>query len=128
MTLVTHPLFWFFTLGGNGLIILGSTLLYHLESEVNHSLKFIDFVLWCTGIVTTIGYGSYEPQTFYGKITLLVLMLLGTLFVWSYMALLVSMLVTPALVALEKEVQEVEKEITDFRNEEHRAHTDNQQS
>ncbi|MBX9767411.1 MAG: potassium channel family protein, partial [Bdellovibrionales bacterium] len=118
ITLFRHPLFWALTMGGNGLILLGGALLYYLESAGGHAIEFVDSLLWSTSIVTTIGYGDYTPQTLYGKITVIVLMLLGTFFVWSYMALLVSALVSPALSALEKEVQDVEKEISGLRLEE----------
>jgi hypothetical protein len=72
-------------------------------------------LLMSAGTVTTIGYGSCVPVTVPGKLTLLCLMLLGTLFVWSYMAVLVTGLMAPELNALEREFKDVEKEMHDLK-------------
>lgn len=118
--LVSHPLFWIMTILGNSMILIGSFFLYHFESVQNHTLEFIDCLLWSTSIVTTVGYADYIPRTIPGKITILTLMLLGTIFLWSYMAFMVSALISPALNALEKEVQDVEKEISIMKIDEHK--------
>lgn len=120
MTFINHPLFWYLTIIGNGMILVGSLLLYQFEAESAHnqSLTLIDSLLWSTGIITTVGYADYIPHTLPGKITVLGLMLFGTIFLWSYMAFFVSALLSPALNSLEKEVQEVEKEVSDLKIEE----------
>ncbi len=116
--LLSHPLFWILTVFGNAMILAGSLVLYFLEANVEKPLSFIDCLLWSTGIVTTVGYVTYMPQTFFGKLTVLGLMLFGTFFLWSYMAFLVSVFISPTLSSLEREVLEVEKEISDLRHDE----------
>lgn len=121
--LVKHPLFWILTLGGNSIVFVGSLFLYQFERNSTGSpSEYIDYLLWSMGTVTTIGYGNYSPVTFPGKITLLLLMAAGTLFVWSYMAFLVTGLLAPELSSLEhdlhgveKDVEEVEKEIKELK-------------
>lgn len=120
IALVKHPLFWFLTIAGNMMIIFGSIALYKFENNGVKPKEFIDSLVWSASIVTTIGYSSYEAHTFWGKLTVIVLMLLGTFFLWSYMAFLVSALISPALNALEKEVQDVEKELTELKTEENK--------
>jgi voltage-gated potassium channel len=118
VALIKHPFFWILTLGGNAIVLLGAIFLFIFESESPHGPKeFIDSLLWSMGTVTTIGYGSLTPVTFSGKITVLILMALGTLFVWSYMAFLVTGLINPELSSLEKEVQDIEKEVRDVEKE-----------
>ena len=116
--LVSQSFFWNLTAVGNAIIVAGAVFLYRFESvQQDFSLDFIDCLLWSTGTVTTIGYGSYIPHSLPGKITLLVLMISGTLFVWMYMVFLVTGLITPELTNLEKDVHEVEKEIQDLRQD-----------
>lgn len=115
--LLKHPFFWILTVGGNSIILVGSLLLYIFEKNNQSSLSFLDSVLWSTGTVTTIGYGNYHPESILGKVTLLILMLAGTLFVWSYMAFLVTALISPELTSIEKDVHDVEKEIQELKHE-----------
>ena len=104
------------TIVGNAIIIIGSLLLFVFEANTqNGVIDFLDCLLWSTGTVTTIGYGNFIAQTVYGKLTLLGLMLSGTLFVWSYMAFLVTGLIAPELSSLERDVHGVEKEIHDLK-------------
>jgi len=111
-TLVKRPFFWALTILGNSLIIVGSVLIHLSESGFQaQPFEFIDSVLWSTGIVTTIGYGSYIPLTLLGKMSVLGLMLFGTLFVWSYMAFIVAALISPEISSLEKDMNEVEREL-----------------
>lgn len=115
-TLLNNRFFWVLTLAGNSLILTGSLLLWFFESNgQENSIQYIDCLLWSVGTVTTIGYGAVEPATLPGKITLLFLMLSGTLFVWSYMAYLVTGLVAPDIEALEHEVRDFEKEVRNLR-------------
>lgn len=112
IALLRHPLFWTLTILGNSIILLGGFVLYWFESNpVSHSPALIDCLLWSAGTVTTVGYGSLTPQTLYGKMSLLVLMLTGPIFVWSYMAFLVTGLIAPELSSLERDVHEVEREL-----------------
>lgn len=127
MTFINHPLFWYMTIIGNGMILLGSLLLFQFESVHNPSLSLMDSLLWSTGIITTVGYADYIPQTLPGKITVLGLMLLGTIFIWTYMAFFVSALISPALNSLEKEVHDVEKEVSDLKIEEQKNQIHNKE-
>lgn len=109
--LFRNPFFWILTIGGNGIMLGGSFFLWIFEGASDGSRGFFDCVLWSAGMVTTIGYGNMTPQTFAGKLTVLGLMLFGTLFVWSYMAFLVTGLIAPELASLERDVHDVEKEL-----------------
>lgn len=118
-TLIKNPLFWSLTAIGIFLIIVGSVLLFHFESPptLKPPLQPIDALLWSTSLVTTIGISNYSPETFFGKLTVVALMLSGTLFVWSYMAFLVTALIAPELTILEKEVMDIEKNIQNLNTE-----------
>ena len=103
--LFDHPFFWILTIVGNMIILLGSSLLWIFETtNRNTPITFLDCILWSAGTVTTVGYSDFTPQTTAGKLTILVLMLAGTLFVWSYMAFLVTGLIAPELSSLERDV------------------------
>ena len=110
--LLKHPFFWTLTIFGNSIVLAGAVVFYQLEVSTERGPRdFFDCLLWSVGTVTTIGYGSYEPQTILGKFNLLILMMAGTVFVWSYMGFLVTGLIAPELTSLEREVQDVEKEL-----------------
>ena len=117
-TLLKQSFFWNLTAAGNAIIVAGSVFLYRFESlsQGDTPLDFFDCLLWSTGTVTTIGYGNYIPHSIPGKLTIMLLMLFGTLFVWSYMGFLVTGLITPELASLEKDVHEVEKELQEIRH------------
>lgn len=115
-TIFSHSFFWTLTIIGNAIMVLGSFLLMLTEREGQmHLMSYIDYLLWSAGLVTTIGYGDYMAQTTAGKIIVLLMMLLGTLFIWSYMAFLVTGLFAPELASLEKEFHDVEKEVRDLK-------------
>jgi Ion channel len=117
-TIFKNPFFWILTIVGNSIMLLGSLLLMWCESSTTaatNSYQFIDYLLWSAGIVTTIGYGDYMAQTYFGKFVVLVLMLFGTLFLWLYMAFLVNALFIPEFMAMEREFEEIEKEMHEFK-------------
>lgn len=97
------------------MIIIGATVIYYSESFGSQHPNFMDCLMWSTSIVTTIGFIPWVPETQIGKVTSIALMLFGTFFVWSYMAFLVTTLITPALSTIEKEVEDVEKELSELR-------------
>lgn len=118
LALIKHPFFWVLTIVGNSTILIGSLLIYWTENSFGKvPLGFLDSLLWSTGLVTTIGYGDFTPETTAGKIIVLILMMSGTLFIWSYMAFLVTGIMAPEISSLEKDVHEVEKEIRDLKKE-----------
>lgn len=116
--LFRNPFFWTLTLVGNGVMLIGSFLLWLCEAPGSEGkIGFIDCVLWSAGMMTTIGYGDSTPQTVLGKLVILALMLLGTLFVWAYMGFLVTGLIAPELATLERDVHSVEHELRELRRE-----------
>jgi len=116
--LIRNPFFWKLTIIGNSVIFMGGVILYFLESrEGGNQVQFLDSILWSAGTVTTVGYGSFTPETTLGKLMILLLMMLGTLFVWSYMAYVVRALIAPELSTLEKDVHDLEKEVHHLMNE-----------
>jgi hypothetical protein len=112
---IKNPFFWMLTVGGNLIILLGAVLLYAFESGVYPSMSFLDCLVWSTGFITTVGYGEYAAATTAGKITIFFLMITGTLFIWTYMAFLVTGLMSPELHELEKDMRDVEKELRDLK-------------
>lgn len=115
VALIRQRFFWILTFVGNMIILLGALIIYHLEVGLpGGPQSFIDCLLLSAGLVTTVGYGSYMAITVPGKIAILALMLIGTLFVWIYMAFLVTGLIAPELASLEKDVHDVEKKLHDI--------------
>ncbi|MDZ4678319.1 MAG: potassium channel family protein [Oligoflexia bacterium] len=111
--LIHQPLFWALTVFGHGITLLSSILFYYLEKNYNPEVQsFLDCLSWSTGLMTTIGYGVVVPVTTPGKILSIGMMLIGSLFLWSYMALFVRALLTPDLGHLEKEMDELESGLT----------------
>lgn len=116
--LMRNPFFWILTVIGNLIILLGGLLFYTIESKSGaQQADFLDCLLLSAGTVTTIGYGNFTPMTDLGKITLLILMLVGTLFVWSYMGFVVTGLIAPEIAMLEKDVHDLERDIKLLKSE-----------
>lgn len=114
--LLKKPFFWLLTFLGQIVIGIGALGLYFFEAKVtNPPASFLDSLLWSTGIVTTVGYGNFVAQTTAGKWMVLVLLLMGTLFVWTYMGFVVTALIAPELSAIEKDVHEVERELHELQ-------------
>lgn len=117
-TLVRQPIFWALTIFGNSIALIGAVILYSAEGlQQTPSLQFIDCLLWSFGVVTTVGYGEFVAHSFIGKITLLGLMMTGTLFVWTYMGFLVTGLIAPELASLEHDVHIVESQLRDLKTQ-----------
>lgn len=115
-TIFRNPFFWILTVIGNSTMLFGAFLLMWSEgSTLVKSYQFVDYLLWSAGIITTIGYGDYMAQTLFGEFVVLALMLFGTLFLWLYMAFLVNALFIPEFMAMEKEFEEIEKEMHEFK-------------
>lgn len=116
LNLFRHPLFWALTIAGNSAVVLGGCALYYFEATLQPvELGRFDAILWALGMMTTVGYGAWTPISLGGKVMVGLLMLGGTLFVWSYMALLVTGLITPELQSLESDVHAFEKDLQDLR-------------
>ena len=109
--LLRMPAFWVVTFLGNGFVIFGATTLYFLERDYQRkSLTMLDSLSWAVGLVTTIGYADLIPVTTAGKVLGIVMMIGGTLFLWSYMAILVGALLAPDISMIEREIKGIKKE------------------
>lgn len=109
--LIRMQAFWVVTILGNGFVIFGATSLYFLERDYHpKSFTMLDSLSWAVGLVTTIGYGDLIPVTNLGKILGIFMMIGGTLFLWSYMALLVGALLAPDISFIEREIKGIKKE------------------
>ncbi len=111
-TLLKTPLFWLITLWGNACIFGGALFFYSLEYTQNPALhSILDSLGWAVGIVTTVGGSEIHPVTDAGKILAIFMMMGGALFLWSYMALFIGILVEPELGVIQREVSEIQNDL-----------------
>ena len=109
-SLFRHPLFGALTVLGNGSIALAAFTFYHLEHQSNPKVdSYLDALWWAVATVTTVGYGDVLPQTVMGKFLGIGMMIFGTAIFCSFTALFASVLLRPDLLAVEKELEEVDK-------------------
>lgn len=111
-TIARQPIFIFITIWGHAAIAAGTLAFYYFEKGVNpkiHSL--LDTFYWAVATVTTVGYGDAAPVSVGGKIVGIGMMILGSLFLWSYTALFAGGLVAPEIRMVEDEVRELQKEV-----------------
>jgi Ion channel len=109
--LIGMPVFWLLTLMGNGFVALGAVVLLNLEAGHHEKpLTLLDCVSWSVGLVTTIGYGDLIPMTDGGKLLGIVMMIGGTLFLWCYMGLFVSILLAPDISLIESQIKGIKRE------------------
>ncbi len=91
---LTSPLLLFFTLVGNGILLICTTLFYHFEKGFNPQIEnFFDALWWSLATVTTVGYGDIVPYTPAGRLVGIAAMLLGVLFFVGSTALFISILI-----------------------------------
>jgi hypothetical protein len=115
---MSQPFFWILTLVGNGLLFIGSWAFHRAESGSNPQIgSFLDSFLVGAGLMTTIGFGSVNPMTPAGKILCVFMMMMGTLFIWFYMAFFVSALISKDLTSLEAEIEELESGLTEIHKD-----------
>lgn len=108
--LFRHPLFGALTVLGNGSIALAAAAFYQLESQSNPKVdSYLDALWWSVATVTTVGYGDILPQTVAGKFLGIGMMIFGSAIFCSFTALFASVLLRPDLLAVEKELEEVDK-------------------
>jgi voltage-gated potassium channel len=72
------------------IILLGTFVMYTVESQVPHSKikTILDALWWCVATVTTVGYGDIVPVSNIGRIVALFYMFFGI----SMIAILVSVI------------------------------------
>jgi hypothetical protein len=105
------PIFWLLTIGGNLYMFLGALTLHWLESDTNpQAQSLLECFNWAVGIVTTVGASPITPGTTSGKVLMIFMMIGGTVFLWSYMALFIGALVGPELRDIETEVNQLHAE------------------
>lgn len=113
-----QPIFWAVTIFGNAFVLLGAILFHFIEKDQqDQTITFLDSLNWAVGLGTTIGYGDIMPVTNMGKILGIVLMIGGTVFLWSYMALLVGAIVAPEMNFFEREIKDIESGIEVIKKE-----------
>lgn len=116
--LIRQPIFIWLTVWGHGAIFTGTALFYQFEHESNPSLQsWLDAAYWAIATVTTVGYGDIIPTTVGGKIVSIFMMILGSVFLWTYTALLAGAIVAPELSHLGSSVRDLEKEIDELTAE-----------
>ncbi len=114
VSLVRTPFFWVITLWGNAWIFGGAIVFHYFERGENTSVQtFLDSLTWAVGTVTTVGASNLYPVTTVGKVLNICMMMGGALFLWSYMALFVGAFVDPELRLIEREVADLQHELSD---------------
>lgn len=114
--LFRQPIFLFVTLWGHALILLSAGVFQYLERGVNpRSPDFFQSYYWAIATATTVGTADLAPVSPGGKVMAILLMVFGSLFLWSYTALFASSFVTSTVRRIgrevESEVERVGKEI-----------------
>lgn len=110
--IVRQPIFIFITIWGHLAIAAGTLGLYYFEKDANPKIAtLLDTFYWSIATVTTVGYGDAVPLTLGGKIVGILLMLLGSIFLWSYTALFAGGLVAPEIHLIEEEVKDLEANV-----------------
>jgi voltage-gated potassium channel len=95
VTLFFSSTFIFLTFIGNGVIILGGILFYHLEKDFNsHVHNLLDGLWWSFSTATTTGYGDITAITTEGRILGILLMLIGMAIFAMYTALFADVILT----------------------------------
>lgn len=89
-----HPTFLYLTIVGNGLLILATVVVYHLEKNgSNPQIKSLfDALWWGISTITTVAYGDILPQTFLGRLIGIALMYTGTVLFISFTGVLLTII------------------------------------
>lgn len=91
---IRRPIFTYLTILSLSLMAGASGLFFMLERDANPKiLSPFDALYFVVGVMTGGGSGDIYPVTFGGRAFAMALMLLGTVILVSYMALLAAVLV-----------------------------------
>lgn len=116
--LIKSPPFISLTIAGNGLIVLCSFVFYLIESPLNPKVAhFIDALWWAFATVTTVGYGDVVPQSVFGKLLGIGLMLMGTGLFATYTALFANAMLGREFSRLDKKVKIIDKSVAGMQYE-----------
>ncbi len=116
--LFRQPVFIFVTLWGHLAIALGALAFLYFEREVNPAPHgYFSAYYWAISTATTVGSADMTPMTMGGKCVAVVMMVVGSLFLWSHTALFAAALVAPAVRRVSKEVAEVEGGVEQLERE-----------
>ncbi|MFA6072558.1 MAG: ion channel [Candidatus Woesearchaeota archaeon] len=101
------------------LIIYFSMSIIYFERQTNPNLNsFEDGLWWAVTTVTTVGYGDSIPITGLGKFVAILLMIIGVGITSAFGAVLVSFLLKPAQIKLQKEEELLLQEEETLQKEE----------
>lgn len=117
-TLIRQPIFLFVTIWGHSVIVFGTIGMFYFENGANQKVRSLfDCLYWAIATVSMVGDGNLSPITLGGRIVAMVVMILGSLFLWSYTALFVGWLIAPEIRQVEKEVRGLEGEVSEVERE-----------
>ncbi|MBL7716154.1 MAG: two pore domain potassium channel family protein [Bdellovibrionales bacterium] len=111
--LARQPVFVFLTIWGHVWILGLAGLFFHFEDGNPGLQSYFDALYWAISTVTTVGFGDIHATTSVGKVISILLMLFGSLFLWSYVGLIVAAFISP-------DVREMERELTKLETQEKR--------
>lgn len=115
--LIRQPIFIFVTLWGHAVILLGTLGFYYFENSVSKHVSLFDSLYWTIATVSLVGDGNMSPVTPGGRIVAMMVMILGSLFLWSYMALFVGWLIAPEIQIVEDEVRDLGNDVAEVERE-----------
>lgn len=111
-SLAYKPIFMMITVWGHATVLLGTYWFYHFERDVNPKIhNFFDALYWAVATVTTVGYGDVAPTTPGGKAVAILMMIAGSLFLWTYTALFVGTLLETNIHDVETDVKDIERNV-----------------
>ncbi|MGZ3710729.1 MAG: ion channel [Bdellovibrionota bacterium] len=104
--LFRQPVFLFVTIWGHLAIFGGAVLFRHFEKEINpYAVSLFDGYYWAISTATTAGTANVAPMSVGGKLVAIGLMIIGSLFLWSYAALFAASVVLPSMHEIERDVR-----------------------